>query len=386
MEDPFPDLTNAQLLAKIQEDTKHNASLRLQILSAENFLAEKHPQGLETAQKIMAHLPENAFENGERPASRKSSVVRRSTLAEKTSRSTSLYARRTMMNKTRTVSMMKPRLNLATKLDILENQILQMTQTIRDLKAAVNARQTSATARIDEQKLVAHELHLTLSAFEDFVMQRGVDPITGKVPAERFVKFINGWIRDGNKYVDRLRIRWALLRHAYGHQWYLAKSRKELGKGLKPVDYDELEFKQKESTAELEKVTAHFLGLRESSGKIISTLSNLQKKQDLIQRDVEHENRKIAELSAKNQRLEESIRRMATEVQKWEVKIEGLEAKISKYRAPNVLEYAGAKSQVLELEHQIKIAKRRKNLQAITGRNLKSKLIYQRKLSLNFGV
>jgi hypothetical protein len=69
-----------------------------------------------------------------------------------------------------------------TEIRELQEEIVKLGQRLRRKKIHLRA-------RMQESEISIYETLKTKEAFEEQVVRKGVDPITGKIPAEKFIRF-----------------------------------------------------------------------------------------------------------------------------------------------------------------------------------------------------
>jgi hypothetical protein len=316
---PFEKLTNVEKLEEIRRISTENDFLKLRICMSEKFLEETNPKALQKVQRIIKLTPDEWFEKGNiklpsdlssnQTAFRKSKSksVRIDAIGHEMGHNTKTQnSRRNTLTATRTKSILKPRatVNLATKIDIAEKLIKNYKKSVQNLITTAHEQTQTKTAIIDEQNLDAKELQNMLVAFEEYVMVQGIDPMLKKVPAERFVKFLNGLIKDGNKYIEKLRLRMSVLKQQRAQQYQLLVTRKNLSKILRPIDYEQLLIEKMKAVKLLEERNEHWIGLKRVTGLTALALSNQQKIMIETQMTLEVQVEKIDEMKKRKVKMQ----------------------------------------------------------------------------------
>lgn len=82
------------------------------------------------------------------------------------------------------------RITLAHRIEMVNREIEEMKKALVEAEAAAKKKKTRLLAQIEEMEIRIKETEEAKRDFEEFVSQRGVDPNTGKVSAEKFVKYL----------------------------------------------------------------------------------------------------------------------------------------------------------------------------------------------------
>ncbi|PSN32746.1 hypothetical protein C0J52_19695 [Blattella germanica] len=187
-------------------------------------------------------------------------------------------------------------------------------------------------AELEEIKLTMQEINEAHTHLES--VEQAVDPLTGRIPAEKFIRHIEEWLKKADSMVEKLRLRTSTLRAMRIRVHQLLEQKEELGENLHPVDYEQLQIINKQLVGKIEEKNRHLLEMKkmaESQGK------TFDKDADVVE----------AEAAAA------------------EEKCQAVKYRIENYTAPDVLDYIKKTAEVSELQKAVKVWSRRKKVQQI---------------------
>lgn len=273
-------------------------------------------------------------------------------------------------------------INYAIKVEITEKECNAIEITQKQYENKMKKKLTQLSANVKEIQITNKEIQNTIDDFNNFVLIRGVDKLTQKIPLEQFIKFTDKMIKNGNTLIEKMRLKTSTLRQNCCHQKSALAIKSELSGILRPVDFDQLLIEKRSFTQTIEEKNAHFIGMKKVAGNVsqsltakrkslnksLNQLNELTKKQEKIYQDCYRF--KIEGNNAKN------------EINVWEGKIKYLQNLIDTYRAPTAFDYMNEKIKLQAMQKERKSMERKRNIALIKLSNVKTQLRKKKELEL----
>lgn len=96
----------------------------------------------------------------------------------------------------------------------LENQVSSFI-------AKAKIKRVLLRAQLEELALQLAEIKEARDIFEQTICREGIDPITGRIPAEKFIRYMEEWLKSADSIIEKLRLRTCTLQYKYIRLVYL---------------------------------------------------------------------------------------------------------------------------------------------------------------------
>lgn len=83
------------------------------------------------------------------------------------------------------------RITYTQRIEMVNTEIRELQRGLEKFEQTLTKRRTFLQARMEENQISVRETRKNREEFEENVVQKGVDIITGKIPAEKFIKCYN---------------------------------------------------------------------------------------------------------------------------------------------------------------------------------------------------
>lgn len=175
----------------------------------------------------------------------------------------------------------------------------------------------------------------------------------------KFKKFINNWIKNARALLATMRLRITSLQEHCQQLRNELLTKADLSGILTAIDFEKLIIKRGELLTALEEKNAHMAGLKGVTGR--AALSMAEEKQ--IMMNLEEESKQLTnktlEVVKTIAKLEKDADTVEAENQKDILTLENLRLQLERYEAPSVNEYVQKKEEVLALEKEEKMLRRK---------------------------
>ncbi|XP_060823992.1 coiled-coil domain-containing protein 113 [Bombus pascuorum] len=159
-----------------------------------------------------------------------------------------------------------PKITIAHRMFMARKEVEEMKRKLEQLQVFVRKKKATIRAEIEEIEIRISEAHESTAEFESEVVVEGVDSITGKIPAERVIRFIEEWLRSANTILERLRLKSATLRMLIRKARQQLAQRKELGELLHVVDFEKLSIENQDYAKMLEEKNLYVIDMKRIAG------------------------------------------------------------------------------------------------------------------------
>ncbi|KAF5274793.1 hypothetical protein FQR65_LT00376 [Abscondita terminalis] len=255
------------------------------------------------------------------------------------------------------------RINMTQKIDLAMREIEDIQVTLENF--IKKSRQTKANlkAKLEELQIRESEVSEAMEIFEQSIVVEGVDSLTGKIPAEKFLRYMEEWLRSAEFTIEKMRLRTSTLKVTYLKLCAQLIQREELGETLDAADFDQLRIENKHLDEKIEQKTRHLLELKKMNGAASLVLTTNRKY--LIQQvnAIKEMKNLIALKEQKIIELDNEAEIVEKQVEKEKEKFDKIFSLTLNYTVPETLEYIKTKAKLNELKKQKKIWDRKNNVQ-----------------------
>ncbi|RKO97323.1 hypothetical protein CXG81DRAFT_6900, partial [Caulochytrium protostelioides] len=196
-------------------------------------------------------------------------------------------------------------------------------------------------AEIEQVELSEAGLRKSMYDFKRDIIQGAIHPRTGKVMAERMVRYYEERLRNKAPLVEKLRLKNAAIRSQKYKLHQQLTQKEELGHVLHAVDFDQLQIENRQYLTTIEERNRELVQLKMRVGKALIQLNhhkarlasgvqgNAQLEKDLAQR---------TQLLASMQQESETVAVVADRIHK---QYEATANEAQAYQVPQVMDYLG---------------------------------------------
>ncbi|XP_023029673.1 cilia- and flagella-associated protein 263 [Leptinotarsa decemlineata] len=360
---PLDDLSDQQLIDLISEMETEKRHLVLENMIFYDFLKNNDPlamEGLESLFKYALGISENPniaiFATDMMSASVSlgvPSVTRRSTKLDSYTSISSLIEGK------------GPKINLSQKNDMVLKATEEIQSSLEHYVKKSHRLKRNLKAELEEFSIREIDITEARNIFEFNIVTQAVDPLTQRIPAEKFVKYMEDWLKSATLNIEKLRLRTASLKGQLKKVSGVLIQRQELRENVHAVDFDQLEIENKHFLEKIEQKQLHLIELKKMNGGANLVLSKHKKYLQNQQEDYNKLKETVAEKEKETLALEDELDKTDDELNKVVEKYEYYRDMRNNYRVPDVMSYVNLKNELYELKKNMKILLRRKKIQDI---------------------
>lgn len=259
-----------------------------------------------------------------------------------------------------------PKVNLSQRSDMVLKAMEELQSKLEVFLKKTHRIKRNLKAELEEYSVREKDIKESVDSFEFNILVQGVDPLTQRIPAEKFLRWMEEWLKSAQLNIEKLRLRTASLKIQYKKVSATLLQRQELGENVHAVDFDQIEIENKHFAEKIDLKNIQLVELKRMSGGASLVLTNNKKWLRKLQ---DQYNDLKAALAEKEKMIDET----GLQCDKIEAEMEAAKEKYNNfkklticYRVPDVMEYVNIKRQLTDLQNKIKVWNRRKKIQDIT--------------------
>ncbi|XP_029049234.2 coiled-coil domain-containing protein 113-like [Osmia bicornis bicornis] len=238
-------------------------------------------------------------------------------------------------------------------------------------------KKTYLRAEIEELEIRITEVQEARDEFEEDVVEKGVNRITGKIPAEKIVRFVEEWLRSANTIIERLRLKSTTLRAQMKKAGQQLIQRKELGESLHPVDFEQLNIENKDYVKMIEEKNRYVIGMKRIAGHYHLKLTQRKQKLDDLLSALNQVKKETAMKEEQIKKFKAELKIVKVKLKQKTILLKNLLTFMENHTAPSILEFVYLQADFQELEKAFKRLQRRRDIDRIIYQTYK-KLMYKR--------
>ncbi|KAF5281805.1 hypothetical protein FQA39_LY05019 [Lamprigera yunnana] len=233
-------------------------------------------------------------------------------------------------------------------------------------------------AKLEELRIRETEVSDCRDIFEQTIVIEGIDALTGRIPAEKFLRYMEEWLKNAETTIGKMRLKTSTLKSLLGKLSTQLVQKEELGEAVDAVDFEQLQIDNKHLAEAIEQKNNHLLELKRVNGTaslVLTTNKKYLQKQILeiqrVKNSIKVKQKKIIELENESEAVQ-------NQVIKEKEKFDKIYRLTIHYSVPEVLEYIKVKVKLLDLKKQLKMWERKNKVQQF---GLKSCIRQMKKLT-----
>ncbi|KAJ3332697.1 hypothetical protein HDU76_013376 [Blyttiomyces sp. JEL0837] len=226
-------------------------------------------------------------------------------------------------------------------------------------------------AELEEVEIRVSEIKKAMYEFRRDIVQQAVNPRTGKVMAERVLRYFEDKIRSKDAVIEKVRLKNATLKVQKNKLHLQLKQKEEMGEVLHAIDFDQLQIENKQYLAKIEERNAELLKLKMTAGNTVQILNFYKKKLQTLTGESERLESEISQRQDLLEKLNAEGEIVKEETEKAEKINEKLTGQIEEYKVPQVMEYVNLKAQEYEMIKKLKSWERKVEIASMQAHRMK---------------
>ncbi|XP_060600612.1 coiled-coil domain-containing protein 113-like [Ruditapes philippinarum] len=341
-DDPLQDLTDEQLYQLVEDTQRAN-----EVLLTETQMFEKYLKRVEPKDGAGA-----AAGPGATPSQSSQDLVRRVDRKRSKSRSSNIDK--------------SLRLTAEQKCDIAQREIDELREEIDKLKEESEKVLDLYKAIMEEADLRLAETKKESYEFDRDIMKGAVNQSSGKVVAEKIVRYFDDKIRSRDTLIEKLRLKNSTLKVQKKKLHLQLKQKEEMGEVLHEVDFNQLRIENQQYLEKIDERNQDLLRLKQMAGTTIQVLNSYKKKLSTLTLESERLKSEITSRADLLTRIDAETTVVEAERSKAEKRNRKLRQQLADYRVPEVMEYVSEKADLYEIQKKVKSWERKVEIADLT--------------------
>ncbi|XP_018407007.1 PREDICTED: uncharacterized protein LOC108783056 [Cyphomyrmex costatus] len=200
----YEDMTETELRQVLENIIYSNLLLRLENDIFERYLARRNPESLqtiaqilETAKRVQKIAPQHSRTSPVISTSGSLVNVRDKDSASVTSVTPSRHVTPSLL--TARAPTEGTKITYMHRIEMVNTEIWELQKKLEKFEQTFIKKKIYLRAQMEENQISIHAILKTREEFEENVVQKGVDSITGKIPAEKFIRRLLESSRHNNR-------------------------------------------------------------------------------------------------------------------------------------------------------------------------------------------
>lgn len=225
----------------------------------------------------------------------------------------------------------------------------------------MSALETKANEDISLLKAITEGIKIRISEMrkETYEFQRdivigGENTRTGKIMAERVIRYFEEKLKQKHALCDKLRLKNKAMKAHRSKMDAQVRHKEEQGDSLHSIDFHQLQIKNSQFNQKIKERNDELLRLKMTTGKTVQILNTLKRSLHDLLHDSKLLRKEMREKESSRLKLSEELRRVEGEVRSEKVKNKKYKIQQSNPDMPQVMDYVTQKSIMYELEAAVR--------------------------------
>ncbi|XP_018306894.1 coiled-coil domain-containing protein 113 [Mycetomoellerius zeteki] len=367
----YEDMTETELRQVLENIIYSNLFLRLENDIFERYLARRNPESLqtiaqilETAKRVQKIAPQHSRTSPVMSASGSLVNVRDKDSASVASVTPSRHVTPSLL--TARAPSGGTKITYMHRIEMVNTEIRELQKKIEKIEQTSTKKKIYLRARMEENQISIREIFKNREEFEENVVQKGIDSIMRKIPAEKFIRFIEDSLKVVDIITEQIRLKMATTKCQIRKVKLQLRHRKELGEALRVIDFEQLNIENQICVQKIDEKNQYLLEMKRIAGRYNITLSKYKEKVDGLMLIMNEVRNKI--VSKKQEIVKLQSEQIATkiEIDKEEKQLKSIMKLINNFEIPSVIDSIKLRMKLQELQKIHKRLSRRREIQRIT--------------------
>ncbi|XP_011693485.1 PREDICTED: coiled-coil domain-containing protein 113 [Wasmannia auropunctata] len=373
----YEEMTETELRQILENVVYSNLFLRLENDIFERYLARRDPESLqtitqilETAKRVQKIVPQ--YDRASPVTSLAGSLANfrdRDSVSVTSVRSGSRHVTPSVLTARAPTGGTK--VSYMHRIEMANTEIRELLQGLKKLEQMSTKKKIFLRARMEENQISTREILKNREEFEENVVQKGADSITGKIPAEKFIRFIEEWLKVVDIVMEHIRLKMATIKCQIRKVKLQLKQRKELGEALRAVDFEQLNIETQVGIRKIDEKNQYVLEMKRIAGRSSITLSKHKEKVDRLMLMMNDVRDKIVSKKQEIVKLQSEQIAAKNVIEKEEKQLKSMIELIENFKVPSVIDSIKMRMELQNLERIHKQLSRQREIQRITLKSQK---------------
>ncbi|XP_020279577.1 coiled-coil domain-containing protein 113-like [Pseudomyrmex gracilis] len=371
----YEDMTDAELQEAIEIVVRSNLLLRLENEVYEQYLMRRDPesiqtimQTLEAAKRIQKIAPQRSQHSAVTSAA--GSVLN---LYEKDAGSIISFQSGSRHLKSPSILTEKGiqkeitgKIPYAYRIDMINTEIRERQKGLITLEELWTKKHIRLQAQIEEKEISIDEINSFKEEFEENIVKKGIDSITGKIPAEKFIRFIEESLKEIDITIERLRLKTATVKTQIRKVKLQLQHRKQMGEALRAIDFEQLNIENQVCIRQIDEKFQCLLQMKKVAGNYGVMLAKQKEKLNNLTFTLNNIRKEIASNEEEILKLQSEKEVIKTEIKKSKEKLLSITSLSKDFFVPSVIDFIKVRAELDKLHKIHKQLSRQLKIQQVT--------------------
>ncbi|XP_043287789.1 coiled-coil domain-containing protein 113 isoform X2 [Venturia canescens] len=255
------------------------------------------------------------------------------------------------------------RITVAHRIEMASKEIDEMKKSLAELEQFTIKRRANLRAQMEEIELRIRETHEARHELEINLEKRWIDPLTGKIPAEKFIRFIEEWLRAADSVIEKLRLKSGTIKTQIKKARHQLRQREELGETLHPIDFQQLAIENQDYLKQIEEKNQHLIDLKKITARYNIALTSYKQKMADQMSSLNNIRKEISLKKSQIDKLRQDQTITRAEVEKAEKQLAKVVHVIDEYEVPDILDFVKVQAELREMKKTYKRLERHRKIQ-----------------------
>ena len=203
-------------------------------------------------------------------------------------------------------------------------------------------------------KIRIAEMRKETYEFQRDIVIGGENSRTGKIMAERVIRYFEEKLRAKGALIDKLRLKNKAMKAHRSKMDAQVRHKEEQGDSLHSIDFHQLQIKNSQFNQKIKERNDELLRLKMTTGKTVQILNTLKRELNDLLHDSKLLRKEIREKDTSRSKLQDELARVEAEVRSERSKNRKYKIQQSNPDMPQVMDYVTQKSIMYELESAVR--------------------------------
>lgn len=257
------------------------------------------------------------------------------------------------------------------KSEIATRELEELRDEIEKQKEEWSKIMDNLKAEMEEIEIRVAEIKKASYEYRRDIVTQAVNPRTGKVIAERILRYYDDKIKSKDAVIEKVRLKNATLKVQKNKLHLQLKQKEEMGEVLHAIDFDQLQIENKQYLTKIEERNAELMKLKMTAGNTVQILNYYKQKLQSLTKESEILRSEIITRKEILSKLTFEAEIVCEEKLKAHHHNKKLKKQIEEFRVPQVMDYVHVKAEQNELQKRLKSWERKVEIGAMQAARVK---------------
>lgn len=263
-------------------------------------------------------------------------------------------------------------INQQQKLTIATNEHEYRTKQVKALEEKAAEDISLLKAIIEGIKIRISEMRKETYEFKRDIVIGGNNQRTGLIMAEKVVRYFEEKLKQKSALIEKIKLKNAAMKEHRSKMDAQVKHKEEQGDALHTIDFHQLQIKNSQFNQKINERNAELLKLKMTTGKTVQVLNTAKRNLNDLLAESKRLRTGIKDRQDSTIKLTEELARVDEELRKEKKKNKKYKIQQSNPDMPQVMDYVNQKSQMYDLEQELRNWERKVEIAELGARRART--------------